>query len=458
MNATALPGLFRDRRGLGALAFAVTGMALLGMVGLAAEAGTWYLTRARVQDAADAAALAAVMADVAGTDPSAAARQIASRNGFRNGIALNTPPATCFVSGSACSTAATTPAQFEAVLNVSLTPYLSKLFTAAMPQVQAHGVAALRDIGPECMLSLAGRMTILASQVAPQCIYGSNATGDSAVSISGGSAVTLASITTTGDCGAGCADALLARPYVGFQPPSADPYAGLAAVPSSLPPCGTITASGATVTLTPGLYSTADKCPADSAWLASTTPPTFTLGAPSQTWVLRAGTYIFSDVSLAITAGAIECRAGAALCAAGSGGVAILLTGTAVNTIGSLRICNAPTGSCTGPTQATFAGIAAQNLGGGNPLSGILIYRDGRGAAGSPAVWIWGNAGTTMNGALYFPGANVFYGNPASAIDCAVVVAGTLTLRDTTTRSDATTGCARYGTTPPQARAARLLE
>jgi Flp pilus assembly protein TadG len=53
--------LLADRRGATAVMFAVTSIALAGLVGLGAEAGNWYVMKRAGQNAADAAAIAGAL-------------------------------------------------------------------------------------------------------------------------------------------------------------------------------------------------------------------------------------------------------------------------------------------------------------------------------------------------------------------------------------------------------------
>jgi Flp pilus assembly protein TadG len=57
-----LPTLLADRRGATAMTFAVSFLAFLGLVGLATEAGSWYVGLIEAQNASDAAALAGARA------------------------------------------------------------------------------------------------------------------------------------------------------------------------------------------------------------------------------------------------------------------------------------------------------------------------------------------------------------------------------------------------------------
>ena len=67
--ASLLRRLRVDRRGATAVVFALAASALLGLVGLATEGGTWYLEKRHGQNAADAAANAGALALALGLLP-----------------------------------------------------------------------------------------------------------------------------------------------------------------------------------------------------------------------------------------------------------------------------------------------------------------------------------------------------------------------------------------------------
>jgi hypothetical protein len=526
---------------------AVSAFSLFGMVALATEAGTWYLLRARAQDAADAAAWAAVLANASGADPTAAAQYVAVQNGFSSGNVV----VSCFV--SSCSSSAS--AEYQVTVSAQATAYLSSLFVSAAPTIQARSVAGLSStcsssVACGCMLSTAGDLSISKNFSGTGCIVGSNAPDPTAIGVSGTTTVSAYGLTTTGDCSAsGCANSgvSLKRAYASYQPATTDTtYTAMdnAAAGWTLPACGTITptysgsafspsavstgsttitvASGgasvplneilvirsgtsptstipggtyatahtatkitlnnpvtlattdsiqavSAVAMLPGLYAASSTCAGDGSYLSGTTSPTFVVAGSGTTWTLTAGTYFFSSVSLAIVSGTVKCLSGVRTCSGGTSGLTILLTGdNSSDPVGNLYICNSASGSCTGATAAIFSSssINAQPsvTVGGTSLNGVMFYRV-RGSAGTasmPAVWIWGyytsaSTNTVMNGAMYFPGAYVSFGNPGISSTCAAVIAGYLSLTGTTTTT-ATTFCPNYGVTLAQPLSARMLE
>ncbi|MEJ5233282.1 MAG: TadE/TadG family type IV pilus assembly protein [Geminicoccaceae bacterium] len=77
-----------DRRGATALTVGLLSPVLLAVAGLSVDVGTWLVDRQRLQQAADMAALAGVQAALAGADAAgvtAAASELAARNGFTAG-------------------------------------------------------------------------------------------------------------------------------------------------------------------------------------------------------------------------------------------------------------------------------------------------------------------------------------------------------------------------------------
>jgi Flp pilus assembly protein TadG len=72
---------------------------LIGAVTLSVEVGLWALTRAKLQGAADAAAISAVLSDDA--DYADVARAMASANGFDDGVTVTREACPSFSSPAA---------------------------------------------------------------------------------------------------------------------------------------------------------------------------------------------------------------------------------------------------------------------------------------------------------------------------------------------------------------------
>lgn len=88
--AGLLPATSRSRqereRGQMLVIFALALVALIGMVGLIIDGGDSFLQRRDQQNVADAAAMAAGYANVNGQDPTAAAKTVATANGYTDGM------------------------------------------------------------------------------------------------------------------------------------------------------------------------------------------------------------------------------------------------------------------------------------------------------------------------------------------------------------------------------------
>jgi len=78
------------------------------------------------------------------------------------------------------------------------------------------------------------------------------------------------------------------------------------------------------------------------------------------------------------------------------------------------------------------------------PYNGILFYQDPTDS--NPANFRNGSSDYNLSGAMYFPSADVSYGNASSANDCALFVARSLTLDNGTSQLSNT--CSHYGGSP----------
>jgi hypothetical protein len=213
--------------------FVVSLTAVLGIIGLATEVGTWYVARAQQYNAADAAALAGAIAGPA--DASGAATDIATDNGYPGAVA--TP-----------GYSATNPTATQVVISTDINTTLARLFGVKTVSVNTTAVGAIRTVGTACVLSMATDLTISQNQnglADGYCYYASNATDQTAVTIStNGTTITAWGITTPGDCsncptvppltgGSDSSGDYLSRPNSSFQPPTKLPaaYATLDALP-----------------------------------------------------------------------------------------------------------------------------------------------------------------------------------------------------------------------------------
>jgi Flp pilus assembly protein TadG len=127
-HAACLPRLWRDERGIISLVTALTLVVVIGFVGLALDVGTWYRSQRALQNAADAAVLAAAVN--AGSTYDEEAKAVASSYGFVDGsggiTVTPTNNVTCPDGTSGCYkvvvSQASAPVFFASVLGISGPP------------------------------------------------------------------------------------------------------------------------------------------------------------------------------------------------------------------------------------------------------------------------------------------------------------------------------------------------
>jgi hypothetical protein len=263
------------------------------------------------------------------------------------------------------------------------------------------------------------------------------------------------------------------RPWASFQPSTNNPYTSIDALnlSSSLnvqPVCDSVTCPGgvasASVTLPMGSTTTYSLVPGQANTTYNTTRYSWSSGQPywayknlsltigtGATVSLVPGTYFFYNSSLSMTGGTIKCVTTAGgTCAAGTG-VTIVLTGSPSASIGTLNIGSAATVTLGAPKTNSYNTV----------LNGMLFYRDGAGPygnIGAPVVNIYGSSKLLTNGAMYFPKAYVSYGNgSAASLTCTILVAGYLSLTNTTSKFTAG-NCPTYGTATPKTQAVRVVQ
>jgi Flp pilus assembly protein TadG len=403
--------LFRDRRGVTAVAFGVTATIVVGFVALGTEGGTWYLTRREAQNAADPAAYAgAVRLSLAQyslgltlasgqAQAIAASADDATRNGFTNGqantaVTVNTPPTSGSNAGNTTAV--------EVIITRTPARLISRLFLAADPVIRTRAVAALEVNGKVCVLALKAGLTLQGnSTTATNCSLASNATSSSAINVNGNPTVNVTSLISSGGC-SGCSG----LPAQTYQPPAKDPYTALNSTTYSKPTTclatppstGTGTYSIAVPTATQGFCSNLG------------------LNTNGYTWDFAPGTYLFWNSSLKVTGGNITCTG----CTNGAG-VTFIFAGSNASQVGTVSVNTTGTVTLTAPGSGAYAGI--------------LIYRDYIGSSsGNPEVQITGSASMTLTGAIYAPSSYVsFSGN--SGTNCLILDASRVNISGTSTFS-----------------------
>jgi Flp pilus assembly protein TadG len=140
-----------DRKAGVAVVFGLTTPIVIGGGVYGLEVGTWYYDRVKLQQAADAGAYAAGIANLAGQDFTAmqtAATEAAANNGFdssKGSLTLHTPPTT----GSNQNTNST-----EVLLTRTEPQYFTKLFGLSPSVVHARSVTSYVMASNACILAL----------------------------------------------------------------------------------------------------------------------------------------------------------------------------------------------------------------------------------------------------------------------------------------------------------------
>ena len=412
------------RRGVTSVVIAVSGTILIGMAGLAAEGGTWYLASRNARTAADLAAVAGALAVNRGAAASPVALDTARRNGFANGgrnvIAITSPPASGAFAGNS--------AAVEVTIAQTQQLNLTRMFLQTPPVVRIRAVAVGAIAEEVCLyalnrLDLGGNSTTQANRCAM-------AAGNGGINVSGSAAVRAAQLTTTGAC-SGCSagdvwtdNTRTVRPIVMANQAQAvpDPFASLRNWTPTPPACRSGGISGS-MSITPGQGAICGNV---------------SIG-PRDTLTLAPGLYYFRNADLDIR-GRIN-----------GTGVTLVFTGDA-DRVGTLSINAQATGSLSGPTSPLIAGHPASD--------GLVLYRDARATNNGGAKQVSLNGGATMalNGGIYLPTSDVVVnGNSSTVSTCLSVVGFNLSYSGNENTDVNITGCSGY-TPYPTIRTVRLVE
>lgn len=425
-----------DQNGAISLIFAVSATALLGFAALATEAGNWYLVRRNAQNAADAAAMAGVLA-LQQASPSdraakitAAATELAQKNGFTadaaTSIAVHHPPTSGPQAGKMASV--------EVAIRQTQPLLLASLFLDTAPSITTRAVASLQDKSRFCLLGLNGSVTIqnLNTFHAHGCSVGSNGSGPTAINIPQSvSRVTADSMVSAGGC-SGCnnkSKVQLSNGYQEYAQPIGNPYAHLDSLAApgvnSCHNTGPLNVQGP---LTP--YTTSEK----KAYCGDVTVSNW------GSIVFPSGTYVFRNASLTVTSiSSLTCL-----------NCTFLFIGT---NPGRLSISNLSSAKLSAPATNSLA----------SAYDGVLFYRAAAGTTGSsgnPTLNLQSVSSIDLAGGIYFPQAYAYIGNLSSAgnANCLPLIAGTLDIRQLSSFQFSVANCAAYGTPVPAQQSARLVE
>ena len=400
-----------DECGAVAVLAAILFPLVLGGLGLGIETGYWYMTQRKLQHAADLSAHAAGARLRAGDTEDeirAAALVVATASGYLPGsgtITVNTPPLSGAYAGDEDSV--------EVILSETRTRWFTSVFTTGPVTIGARAVTHIEGGSVACVLALSptadGALTVSGStQVALEgCDVASNSVSSTSFYMSGSSAA----LTT------GCAHAV-----------------GQASVTSglSLTNCSNVQVNAPVVrdpyrdVGEPAVTGTCHNRNVGSPTGSTTLTPTEShpSGVPAMRFcnglnvkgavTFMPGLYIIEDGSLTVNGGDVNATSAAAL--AGDGVTFYLTDGTNLKLNGNLTL------DLSAPTSG--------------PYSGILFFGE-RDATGVSHV-INGDAGTTLQGAIYTPASAIeFKGSSSTSNGCTQVVASEVTLTgDSTLKSE----------------------
>jgi len=409
-RAAPLLRAWRNERGNAAILFALATPVLLGGAGLAVETSFDYLSHSHLQSAADAAAYAAAIESMGGSDAAtirAAAAQQAGANGWASSggaLTVNNPPTSGPNAGAANAV--------EVTLTATTPRFFTAFFTPQPLRIGVRSVAITQTAANACILAL--------NKTASQAV---NFQGNTTVNLNGCDVVSD-SVATDGinvwgssimsaDCAmssggvanhggmtlSGCSSPITQAPRV------ADPFINLP-------------------TPTPGQHQNIPN--GNPHGVQQLQPGSYTSGMTLQGSVnLQAGVYYVSGGGFNIGSNAVV---------TGSDVTIYLAAGANVTMNGSATV------TLSAPSSGTYSGIlffGARNGTGINKFNGTPTSQ--------------------MTGDIYFPSQEVDYqGNFSGQNGCTHVVADTV---QWTGNSNIAVSCANMGMTPiPARQAVKLVE
>lgn len=279
MRRHLLRGLRKDQRGSMVIVVAFMMPVFIGGLGLGAEAGYWYFTQRKIQNAADVAAHAGAVQLRAGKSDDiieAAALSAAVETGYKTAIGVfttSTPPASGAFAGDTDAV--------EVSIQENVPRMLSALFAEGDVPLSGRAVAQVHEVASACLIALhpdaAGAVTFTGSSNAALegCNVHANSVAEDAVTVIGSGTVETPCVSSVGGTSATSGLTMTScNSPVEYAEPIGDPYATLPepAIPPICEPVNefagpigsTYTISGGrycgglimkrTVTMEPGIY------------------------------------------------------------------------------------------------------------------------------------------------------------------------------------------------------------
>ncbi|MCC8964652.1 hypothetical protein H8A95_20615 [Bradyrhizobium sp. Pear76] len=440
--------ILRCRQGSAAFATVIALIPLIGVLALGGEAGSWYATRQRAQNAADAAAYSAALrlacADAGQTgvtcsDTSSVdyrGKEFAAQNAFCNTGDTSYPGSLCPATLPSGLSQSVTIAQLsawngtscpsgtncfvQATVTQAQPAYFAKLLGLSTVTLGAVGTAQVKQLAKPCVLALSGAISFHDSAVnvqAPNCGLASNSTGIG-FNFQANPTVNAGSLSTSGSCSG---DTTNCNKVLTYAPKVPNPLSALdtaMTTPSNLtlPSCGS--------NLTP--YTTSTQC---------------ANAGPGNGAITTSGVYFFSDLSLkGSTKALFTCDAinGSNPLCGGVKGVSatiILLPGA------TLRMTGNTSFSITAQATVSLAQLPPRLQSVAGELSDVAFYDT---ESGTPKIS--GNPNISFAGVFYAPNMDLsFNGHPTitplnTIANCAELFAASIELVGSPTFSNS--GCA----------------
>jgi Flp pilus assembly protein TadG len=394
---------FGDDRGSVLLLTAFAMIALLGMAALALDASYMYEKRNRLYAAADAAAKSGAIEvrrnnGISQTELETFAKAAVTRQGFTpdagTNVVVHRPPT---------SGPYTTRANYVEVIVSELTnTFIGRVLSMASMTPTARAVAGSSS-ALECLITFEDLDLGVAHINMPSCAIASGGN----VSVANGNAgITASDVAIGGTCsGTNCP----ANRTESVDTPPSDPLAGslnASTAPTEPSSCTTInsTVNNVTIPLTAGCYNS------------------ITIGNNS-TLLLGPGVYYVKGAISTGNSPHICLNVGCTFDY--DNGVMIYLTGD-----GRVDLPNGTTMRLNAMTSG--------------PYNGILFWQDASDA--NPSEFRNGSATYDLSGALYFPSADLTFGNGGGTNDCSLIVANNLDLGNGQNLFSNT--CEHYGGSP----------
>lgn len=419
-RAPTARGFLGDRSGVVVILVALAMPVLAGTMGLAAETSYWYVHKRGMQNAADAAAIAA--ATNAGSSYAAEAQAVAAQFGFTNGSGNIVVTATNPGTASGC-----TANCYVVIVSDKVPLFLSRVLTGktGTTALAATSVARVDPAYPYCILALGSVATDIRLNGAPNAnLAGCNVMSNTGATCNGSNL--NANIGEAHGTNNGCGVVQKSN-----APVVPDPYKSLA---SNIP----ADTCGGSYPQETGKNKTV---PNSNRWSGSYSLSGYKIVCGDQQLTGNTTISAPSNAVLVIENGLLDLN-GFTLQTASGSGLTIVFTGAASN--GSYR--HYPSGSGTldiaAPTSGTWKGMALYQDPNLNDTGGNLDIS----YAGNNPTW-------DISGTVYLPHSSVTYSgavNKASnGLSCFSLTVGDITI-DGTANMLSNTQCAAAGVDLPQ--------